>query len=395
MFLAFFSCTSNPQPATAAADTFSLLSAVEADNEQDVKRHLSAGADASAVIQLTTTLGNLVIISDLLALGADVNAQCGDHNSALTEATRARHQKAAELLIQRGANVNTMGKLGDTALHCAVENDDEALVKHLLSAGADQGDGSLRIASAMGNVNVAQLLLERGADIDAATLVAGVRSGSAQIVQLLFDHANADIDLKGALEAAAETGHRQIFQILREKGAAVDGDILSTAALNGRKGIVQLITEQGIEEGYGKALYAAAKGGHLRIIQFLLAKGANINAEADFDDTALRAAVAHDQGDIVKSLLLAPDVSHFDGFALQYAVGWGRTQLVKQLLAAGVDADAQDGDVLVSAIRRANPRIVQILLENGAHVHQAALDTAKVRNHTQITELAKASHPGF
>jgi cytohesin len=54
----------------------------------------------------------------------------------LETAIRARRIEIAQLLIERGANVNARNPKGETLLHLAVRINDPNLVKMLLAAGA-------------------------------------------------------------------------------------------------------------------------------------------------------------------------------------------------------------------------------------------------------------------
>lgn len=54
--------------------------------------------------------------------GAEVNSVNKFNNSALMLAAQAGHAKTVELLIERGANVNILANNGDTALIAATSN---------------------------------------------------------------------------------------------------------------------------------------------------------------------------------------------------------------------------------------------------------------------------------
>jgi hypothetical protein len=94
------------------------------------------------------------------------------------------------------------------------------------------------------------------------------------------------------------------------------------------------------QEGYDMAMVAAAEGGHERIVELLLAKGADVNA----------------QGGLF-------------GNALQAASYGGHERIVELLLAKGADVNAQGGlfgNALQAASRGGHERIVELLRANGA-----------------------------
>ena len=73
----------------------------------------------------------------LLARGARVDAQDGQGNSALMIASQIGWTEGVDLLLSRRANVNLPNVRGETALIVAVQRRDIALVRMLVSRGAD------------------------------------------------------------------------------------------------------------------------------------------------------------------------------------------------------------------------------------------------------------------
>ncbi len=106
----------------------------------------------------------------LLDRGADVNVGRGDitplHVTTITGSTRAiiRATEVAEILLDRGADVDARDRFGDTPLHAAAEEGNRRLVEVLLAYGADSdarnGDGRTP-EELTGNVRIRALL---GAD---------------------------------------------------------------------------------------------------------------------------------------------------------------------------------------------------------------------------------------
>lgn len=93
---------------------------------------------------------------------------------------------------------------------------------------------------------------------------------------------------------------------------------------------------------------------------------------------------------IVSATLLVSNCTSPTAPQLFHAIKSGDAQRVKQILAAAPQLvnvqDAQNGDTpLITAVRHCNPRIVQILLDRGADVHQ---------NRSSLTALHVASLNG-
>ena len=80
------------------------------------------------------------------------------------------NQKATERLLALGANVNLQDKDGDTALHGAAETGNVEIIRMLLDKGANpnaknqQGGTPLMWAAVFGNGDAVRLLLSRGAN---------------------------------------------------------------------------------------------------------------------------------------------------------------------------------------------------------------------------------------
>ena len=81
-------------------------------------------------------------------------------------------------------------------------------------------------------------------------------------------------------------------------------------------------------------LYAAAHGGHLEVVRFLLENGAFISTESDVHLTALQVAAENGHVEVVKTLYKSGGVA--DQTALHHAVVNNRLSVVKYLLQIGV-----------------------------------------------------------
>ena len=155
----------------------------------------------------------------------------------------------------------------------------------------EYGD-ALHAASHIGHKEIVQLLLERGTDANS--------QGSGK-----FDG--------NALQAASNSGNKEIVQLLLERGADVNaqggqyGNALQIASYSGHKGVVQLFLEgadvnaQGGQDG--NALQAASYSGRKGIIQLLLERVADMNAQGGEYGNYLQAASGSSHKDIVQLLL--------------------------------------------------------------------------------------------
>ncbi|CAG8416225.1 unnamed protein product, partial [Penicillium salamii] len=105
----------------------------------------------------------------LLDRGADVNAQGGEYENALLAACNRGHDTIAQMLLQRGADVNAQGGPYGNAFQAACYRGHDKIAQILLERGADinaQGGeygNALQAACAGGYGKIVQMLLERGA----------------------------------------------------------------------------------------------------------------------------------------------------------------------------------------------------------------------------------------
>jgi ankyrin repeat protein len=272
-----------------------------------------------------------------------------------------------------------------------------------------------------------------------------IKNGESKLFSLLDLRPNT-IEKNGYLELslAAKNGHKDIVELLLNKGAVVNGvaedgcSALMLAAKNGHKGTVELLLNKGAvvngvtEDGYSalilvaqighkdivelllnkdadvnavtedgcSALMLAAKNGHKGTVELLLNKGAVVNAVAEDGTPALLLAVQNGHKDIVE-LLLNKDadvnaVTEYGTTALLLAANNGHKDIVELLLNKDADVNAvtEDGySVLMLATQNGHKDTVKLLLNKGAGVNAvekdgcAVLIIAAKNGHKDIVEL--------
>jgi ankyrin repeat protein len=177
----------------------------------DVQRTIAALDEGAAIDSQTepdkpTALmyaarnGRDAVVRVLLARGADPNIFTSNGNSAITFAMQKKHPETAIILLEYGADPNTLWVYtGQTLLQCAAANGYKELVRKLLEKGVNINMGdptALELASRFGYVQIVKILLQEGADVNF----------------------NPDGKLNAVDEAKVE-GHAQIVQLLKERGA--------------------------------------------------------------------------------------------------------------------------------------------------------------------------------
>ncbi len=225
----------------------------------------------------------------------------------LIAAVKDRDSVAARELIARNVDVNEPQINGATALHWAVHRDDFEMVNLLIQAGAnvntvtDIGVMPLSLACENGSTSVAEVLLNAGADSN-ATLRTGETSlmraafvGDLGTVNALLAH-GADVNAKEpvrqqtALMWALDRKREDVVRRLVEKGADVDATTtlgftpLFFAARHNNVEAATLFLDAGVDvNAISKddlsALHVAVRRGHLEVTQLLLERGADANAD--------------------------------------------------------------------------------------------------------------------
>ena len=300
-------------------------------------------------------------------------------------------QRTAEILLDKGVDINVPGGLHGNALRVASRAGHEGVVQLLLAKGADfnASDGkfhgtALQEASAGGHEGVVQLLLAKGADINAPA-----REFHRAQYSSLEDHIvnpPAGVFGRNALQEASYHGHEGVLQLLLAKGADVNaqgqyGTALQEASYHGHEGVVQLLLAKGADVNAqgedGDALQQASDVGYQAVIRLLSAKGVGVNAPGKYT-TALQYASGRGHEGVVQLLLAkGADINapgpKFGGNALQCASAAGHEGVVELLLANGADINAPGSDFDGTALQRASAGgyegVVQLLLAKGAREH--------------------------
>jgi len=162
---------------------------------------VNAYADINADLLNEVENGNMHIVEELLANGADVNAKNKDGWSALMVASLKGHTEIVKALLANSADVNAKDFVGTTALMLASFKGHTETVMVLLAKGADvnanmKGGTALISASQEGHTEIVKALLANGTDVNAKDFIG-----------------------RTALMLASFNGHTDIVKILLAKGA--------------------------------------------------------------------------------------------------------------------------------------------------------------------------------
>ncbi|XP_076678154.1 tankyrase isoform X3 [Andrena cerasifolii] len=282
-----------------------------------------------------------------------------DAEAQLLEASKSGDLAAVERILQtnpHAVNCRDLDGRHSTPLHFAAGFNRVPVVEYLLAHGADVhakdkgGLVPLHNACSYGHYEVTELLVKHGASVNVADLWKftplheAAAKGKYEIVRLLLRH-GADATKKNRDGATpldlVRDGDQDVADLLRGNSALLD------AAKKGNLTRVQrLVTQDNINcrDAQGRnstPLHLAAGYNNLEVAEFLLERGADVNAQDKGGLIPLHNASSYGHLDIAALLIKYNTVVNATdkwGFTpLHEAAQKGRTQLCALLLAHGAD----------------------------------------------------------
>ncbi|KAL9038336.1 MAG: hypothetical protein Q9214_005318, partial [Letrouitia sp. 1 TL-2023] len=183
------------------------------------------------------------------------------------------------------------------------------------------------------------------------------------------------------------------------------GNVLHVTSLGGHSFIVQMLLDKGAEVNaqggeYGNALQAASYRGYKKVVQMLLENGAKVKAQGGYYGNALQAASFEGHQTVMQMLLdkgakVNAQGGHY-GNALQAASHGGHKKVVQMLLDKRAKVNVQGGhygNALQAASHGGHQSVVQILLDKGAKVnaqggrYENALQAASYGGYKKVWQM--------
>ena len=383
---------------SAAAMLTSLRKAVERNDLEALNQVITAHPDDRAMLNQTIVFerrrgllpagsytplmlaaahGHASLVTALLALGADANAQGSDGMSALLLAVRHRQIDTVDALLKGGAEADVQAEDGNTGVMLALARRDANVVKVLLEGVGNPEDLSscLRQAAARGYVNTVRLLIKDGADVNG------------------FD----DAEQKRKKVCSYESLSQQDYCIRQKHGHYYDN-----------QGVLSPFAEKDWAESL--ALVRAARNGHTVTVQALLDAGAKVDRGYRCQQLMLD-AVPNRRIDIMRMLLEArqrvPGPSHYIGSNsnkdyhdciakdMHEAFTWAINRnddddlTVFQALLQMPNGEAtvlNDRALLPAALRRHSPAKVKALLDADANPNKPYFDQYPIVLAVQVSD---------
>lgn len=264
-------------------------------------------------LHIAATTGKLDSVNLLLNAGADVNAN-SPQGTPLFMAAANGNNELVNVLIEHGADIKIVNRFGDTALHSAIKNlKPDSIVENLISKGVDvnaKGTGeqtALHLAVTEKKDALVKILIDHGADVNAVsdygTPLMIAYNNKVITETLLANKADPNIvDKNGTtpLIYAAREDDNTVSNMLLAAGANINS--LSTqnetplivAAKKGNVALAELLISRGADVKVcchkSTPLHETVVYNHknpLQMIELLLSAGADVNARDSAGRTPL------------------------------------------------------------------------------------------------------------
>ena len=297
--------------------------------------------------------------------------------SALCQAVGHGDLSQISGILSQGANVNGRGEDSRTPLQCAVAANQERAAQLLLDAGADSSSGSglppLFQAASVGSLGIARMFLARGADVNAASIsgqkyyVDVIEKGtSLDGILLLLDNGaspnGANISGRSVLAHAVSKGKLELAELLIKFGAKVNGKDITGASI--------------LSVATGKT-----KTDDTRMVELLLSNGAKPDSTTIHGPTVLVEALTRRQLKLARLLLDHGAKGKKDDVTGQPVIivvikdaqisSEDKVDIVARLLENGASPNAKDmvwgRPVIIHAFESSCPySVIEALVEHGA-----------------------------
>ncbi|MEM7454859.1 MAG: ankyrin repeat domain-containing protein [Planctomycetota bacterium] len=406
-----------------------LMVAIQKANIEMINLLLDAGADIngapenqSTCMCLAVQYGNIDVVKELLKRNPDLNHADRYRQTPVIHALWSGDDILL-LLLEAGADVNTVDQSGQSLLTRACSSRRESAALLLIENGADPNKTDnfkstplITACQSGGMLNVVEKLLEGGADPTHAneqgfTAIHGAaqsvnQENGLQILELLIEDVE-DVNLVSQysgtpLSLAVTANNSAAVEMLLAKGASVDIVAanwiphLQFAATSGNARMVDLLIDAGADvnmrdEGTGfTPLHFAASSApqgveasgadrdspnYTAVVRLLTVGGADVKARSLDGATVLQIAINNGAASIADLLIFEVEDPDVDPESVVHrAAQFGMAETMRFITRRAPDAlrmpDSSGKTPLVIAAGKGHSRVIDVLLEAGVEADQ-------------------------
>lgn len=338
-----------------------------------------------------------------------LNHTNANDETALHIAVRNRSETIVKLLLDNRIEKDTKNIAGSTALHIATKNGDVAIVKMLVDAKCDinavdeNGATALVLAAKRGDKNLVEYFIEKGADVQKTDFYGKTYKDYYAPDKETEKRAENPVEEKRKISIGNNAGRKYAVIF----GSSQDSVIQAVKDRNRSKLELLIAEGQGLDtpDSFGNtALMYAVNMQNIYLINCLLSNGANASASNIYGQTPLHCAVSKLNASIVSMLCSAgAEINAFDNdrnSPLVVAIKFRSAKIMSNLLDLGADPYIcfNGNNALTYICGNDDYEMARILLnkvssfdinwvnENG----QTALDIAKERKNISLQHLLES-----
>ncbi|KAJ5280805.1 hypothetical protein N7478_006177 [Penicillium angulare] len=327
--------------------------------------------------------GHITVVELLLIEGAQIDL--ADHNggTALLWAISGGHEAVVKLLLAKGANINSTHESGARRYH-GLQVVDTNRSGGDIDATDKEGLTPLWWAAKEGQEKITWMLIDLGAKIEINSGLGSryickmENSENDLLIKVLLSHRTAretpDCFGRTAIVRAAETRRYSRLEFIIEKGASLEAkDPENITAL--WWAVIHNNANLNVQDDLGRTpLHLSAEAHNVEIFRALVESGALLDIEDSQGRTSLMWAIIYGNESLVRILrendiCLENEDAQWGRTALLWAARKSYPNMVRLLLGNGASIEATDhsGQTALSiAARYGHRKVVEILLENKA-----------------------------
>ena len=290
--------------------------------------------------------GNYELVTYFADMGTDIHVKTNDGRNCLHIAALKENLDLCKVLIDKHKfDVNSVDKIGRTALHCSAQRGNYELVTYFADMGTDihvktnDGKNCLHIAALNGNLDLCKVLIDKHN----------------------FDVNSVDKIGRTALHCSAQRGNYELVTYFADMGTDIhvkrnDGkNCIHIAALNGNLDLCKVLIDKhqfdvnSVDKIGRTALHCSAQSGNYELVTYFADMATDIHVTTNDGKSCIHIAALEGNLDLCKVLIDKHkfDVNSVDKIgrtALHCSAQSGNYELVTYFADMGTDIHVKTND---------------------------------------------------